>query len=48
MQEVEAICDRAIIIDRGVIKLDDLMSNLLGKSASQNMEQLFHQLTANN
>ena len=45
MQEVEAICDRAIIIDRGVIKLDDKLSNLLGKSASKSMEELFHQLT---
>ena len=48
MQEVEAICDRAIIIDRGVIKLDDSMQNLLGKSASQSMEKLFHQLTTKN
>jgi len=48
MQEVEAICDRAIIIDRGKIKLDDLMCNLLGKSNAQSMEQLFHQLTTQN
>ena len=48
MQEVEAICNRAIIIDRGKIKLDDSMHNLLEKSGSKNMEQLFHQLTANN
>ena len=48
MQEVEAICDRAIIIDRGKIKLDDSMHNLLGKSDSKSMEQLFHQLTAKN
>ena len=47
MQEVEAICDRSIIIDRGKIKLDDSMHNLLKKTGSQNMEQLFHQLTAN-
>jgi ABC-2 type transport system ATP-binding protein len=48
MQEVEAICDRAIIIDRGKIKLDDSMHNLMEKSGSKSMEQLFHQLTVDN
>jgi ABC-2 type transport system ATP-binding protein len=45
MQEVEAICDRAIIIDKGVIKADDTLSNLLKQAGNLSMEQLFHQLT---
>jgi ABC-2 type transport system ATP-binding protein len=47
MQEVEAICDRAIIIDKGVIKADDTLSNLLKQAGNLSMEQLFHQLTTN-
>jgi len=45
MQEVEAICDRAIIIDKGIIKADDTLSNLLKQAGKLTMEQLFHQLT---
>jgi ABC-2 type transport system ATP-binding protein len=45
MQEVEAICDRAIIIDRGHIKADDSLEDLLKKAGNLSMEQLFHQLT---
>ena len=45
MQEVEAICDRAIIIDRGIIKADDTLSNLLKQADNLTMEQLFHKLT---
>jgi ABC-2 type transport system ATP-binding protein len=47
MQEVEAICDRVIIIDKGVIKADDNLDNLLQKAGNQSMEMLFHQLTNN-
>jgi ABC-2 type transport system ATP-binding protein len=46
MQEVEAICDRVIIIDKGVIKADDTLSNLLQQADNLSMEQLFHKLTA--
>jgi ABC-2 type transport system ATP-binding protein len=47
MQEVEAICDRVIIIDRGIIKVDETLSNLLlsERDANLSLEQLFHQLT---
>jgi len=45
MQEVEAICDRAIIIDRGVIKANDSLDELLKQADNKSMEQLFHQLT---
>lgn len=47
MQEVEAICDRAIIIDKGIIRADDTLSNMLEQSEKHSMEQLFHQLTTN-
>ena len=47
MQEVEAICDRAIIIDRGIIKADDTLPNLLKQAGNLTMEQLFHKLTIN-
>jgi len=45
MQEVEAICDRAIIIDRGIIKADDTLTELLKRADNLSMEQLFHKLT---
>jgi ABC-2 type transport system ATP-binding protein len=47
MQEVEAICDRAIIIDKGIIKADDTLSNMLKQTDKHSMEALFHQLTTN-
>ncbi|MDR1793121.1 MAG: ATP-binding cassette domain-containing protein [Bacteroidales bacterium] len=47
MQEAEAICDRVIIIDKGVIKADDSLQQLLKSTKEQSMEVLFHQLTAN-
>jgi ABC-2 type transport system ATP-binding protein len=37
MQEVEAICNRAIIINRGIIVADDQTSNLSKLSSSQNV-----------
>ena len=46
MQEVEAVCNRAIIIDKGQIKADDSMANLLSKAQNNNLESLFHQLTS--
>lgn len=45
MQEVEAICSRAIIIDLGRIKADDTMDNLMKRAEGKGIENLFHQLT---
>ena len=45
MQEVEAMCNRAIIIDAGKIKADDSISKLMQRSGGKGMETLFHQLT---
>jgi ABC-2 type transport system ATP-binding protein len=43
MQEVEAICDRAIIIHKGKIVADDSLENL-GKKHGE-LEQVFYKLT---
>jgi len=43
MQEVEAICDRAIIIHLGEIVADDSISNL--KKEKKSLEEVFHTLT---
>ena len=43
MQEVEAMCSRAIIINQGHIVSDDKMEHL----TSQQLTERFHQLTAN-
>ncbi|MDR0368896.1 MAG: ATP-binding cassette domain-containing protein [Bacteroidales bacterium] len=45
MQEVEAVCDRVIIIDRGIIKADNSLQDLLKTAGNLSMEQLFHKLT---
>ena len=50
MQEVEAMCQRVIIINHGVIKADDSISNLRKRFTTKegealNMEQIFHELT---
>ena len=47
MQEVEAMCQRVIIIDRGHIKADDDLRHLkrtLGQGG-ESLEEIFHQLT---
>jgi ABC-2 type transport system ATP-binding protein len=42
MQEVEAICDRVIIINKGTIVADDTLSNLQkGKAATQSIQVSF-------
>lgn len=46
LQEVQAICDRIIIINRGKIVADDLLANLQTKGKS--LEDVFRELTANN
>jgi ABC-2 type transport system ATP-binding protein len=45
MQEVEAICDRVIIINKGEIVADDLLSNLLVKHNEKTLEPIFIKLT---
>lgn len=43
LQEVEAICDRVIIINKGVIVANDTIKNL--KVSSGNLENIFRELT---
>lgn len=43
MQEVEAICDRVIIINKGNIVADDALQNL--KAGNDTLEQTFRKLT---
>ncbi|MBC7587789.1 MAG: ATP-binding cassette domain-containing protein, partial [Chitinophagaceae bacterium] len=43
LQEVEAVCDRVIIINKGVIVADDSLENL--KSKGGNLEEIFRSLT---
>lgn len=43
MQEVEHICDRVIIIDKGIIIADDTIEKLTTKE--ENLEKVFHKLT---
>ena len=43
MQEVEAICDRVIIINKGKLVADDTLENL--KSGGATLEQVFRKLT---
>ena len=44
MQEVEAMCGRAVIINHGKIVADGSIENLKSQGHS-NLEQIFHQLT---
>lgn len=37
MQEVEAVCDRAIIIDKGIIVADDTTKSLIGRNTNVNI-----------
>jgi ABC-2 type transport system ATP-binding protein len=45
MQEVQALCDRAIIINRGEVVADDTISNLLARSSDNTLESIFRDLT---
>ncbi|KPM48272.1 ATP-binding cassette domain-containing protein [Jiulongibacter sediminis] len=45
MQEVESICERAIIINRGKIVADQSLAEL--KASGQSMEEVFRSLTGN-
>ncbi|MFM7852831.1 MAG: ATP-binding cassette domain-containing protein [Flammeovirgaceae bacterium] len=44
MQEVQALCDRVIIINKGKIVADDTLENLL--SQNNNLEEVFRTLTS--
>lgn len=46
MQEVEAMCDRAFIIDRGNIVANNLIMSDIGKS-DKNLEDIFREVTRN-
>lgn len=43
LQEVEALCDRVIIINKGQVVADDSLSNV--KSKGENLEEVFRSLT---
>ena len=45
MQEVEAICDRVIIINKGQIVADDLLAHLIAKHNEKTLEPIFVKLT---
>jgi ABC-2 type transport system ATP-binding protein len=45
MQEVEAICERAIIINKGVVVADDKIENLKHFGDAANLEEAFQKMT---
>ncbi len=45
LQEVEAICDRVLIINKGEIVADDSLSNLKQGSGAKKLEDIFRNLT---
>jgi ABC-2 type transport system ATP-binding protein len=47
MQEVEAVCGKVIIINKGKIVADDTLTGLRGKNNNATLEQIFISLTAN-
>lgn len=47
MQEVEAICDDVIIINKGQIVANDSLSSLKEKYRGLSLEEIFKQLTQN-
>jgi len=47
MQEVEAVCNQVIIINKGKIVADDTLEGLTGKNKGQSLEQIFIGLTNN-
>jgi ABC-2 type transport system ATP-binding protein len=48
MQEVEAVCNQVIIINKGKIVADDSLAGLRAKSNNQSLESIFIGLTNNN
>lgn len=47
MQEVEAVCDRVIIINKGKIAADDTLHSLREKNGAKTLESIFIGLTNN-
>lgn len=47
MQEVEAVCNHVIIINKGKIAADDTLKDLKAKNKQQSLEQIFIGLTNN-
>lgn len=45
MQEVEAMCDRVIIINKGKLVADDSLKNLQAAHPQQSLEEIFRALT---
>jgi ABC-2 type transport system ATP-binding protein len=45
MQEVEAMCDRVIIINKGKIVANDTLSGIQQQHPNQSMEEIFRELT---
>jgi ABC-2 type transport system ATP-binding protein len=45
MQEVEAVCDHVIIINKGKIVADDTLNGLIGKNKGKTLENIFIGLT---
>ncbi|RYY35624.1 MAG: ATP-binding cassette domain-containing protein [Sphingobacteriaceae bacterium] len=45
MQEVEAVCDNVIIINKGKIVADDSLEGLRGKNGNSSLENIFISLT---
>lgn len=45
LQEVEALCDRVIIINKGRLVADDKLTALKQRSEGQDLEQIFRNLT---
>lgn len=48
MQEVEAVCNQVIIINKGKIVADDSLAGLRQKSGNQSLENIFINLTNHN
>ena len=47
LEEVEAVCSRAVIISAGRIVFDDTPETLKGKSTSGSLDEVFRELTQN-
>jgi ABC-2 type transport system ATP-binding protein len=45
MQEVEAVCNRVIIINKGKIAADDTLQGLRSKNSNKTLENIFIELT---
>jgi ABC-2 type transport system ATP-binding protein len=45
LEEVEAVCTRAIIIDKGRIVADGTPAELLAKAPSRRLDEVFRNLT---